>query len=68
MTDIFDHIDALLTDIRRSGQTALTIRLGADVREFFEAHAGAAYVDGRYLDIPVTFDAINPTSVIVDSE
>lgn len=68
MTDIFTQIDALLDDLRRTGQKAKKLRIGPDLREEFESQAGAAYVDGRYFDIPVTFDAIDPTSVVVDSE
>ena len=66
--DIFTHIDSLLDEIRKRRQEPQAIRVGADVRADFEARAGAAYVDGAYFGIPVTFDAIDPTSVSIDSE
>lgn len=66
--DIFSHIDALLTELRISGQEPKAIRVGSEIQVDFESQAGAAYINGRYFDIPVTFDAIAPTSVLVESE
>jgi hypothetical protein len=66
MLDVFEQIDALLGELRRSNRKAKAISIGQDMKAAFESQAGAAYVRGCYFGIPVSFDAVEPTTVTVE--
>lgn len=65
MDDIFSHIDALFDEARNKEQAVKSIRICSDLKQDFVSRAGAAYVDGHYFGIPVTFDLNDPTLVAV---
>jgi hypothetical protein len=71
--DILAHVDALFFDAQQRGHAVLRLRIGEDLRTIFEQKAGHAYVtsqsgDGRYFGVPVSFDAIDPETAVVETE
>ncbi|WP_433950792.1 hypothetical protein [Brevundimonas bullata] len=62
------YVDGLIQDIKHRGDVPKAMRVGTDLQEAFIAAAGDAYAGHAYRGIPVTFDAIDPEGISIDSE
>ncbi len=65
---VLEAIESLAENARQKGETIVQLRVGTDLKEEFEQSAGADFADGLYRDIPVSFDAIDPSTVLSENE
>lgn len=65
---VLEAIDSLFEQAARKGETVVQLRLGADIQEEFEQGAGGDFSEGVYRGVPVSFDAIDPSAVLSETE
>jgi hypothetical protein len=65
---VLEAIDSLLEDASHKSHRVVQLRVGVDLKDEFEQSAGADFANGVYRDIPVSFDAIDPSTVLSETE
>jgi hypothetical protein len=66
--DVVGHVIVLLDQAKLANQKVLRVRIGEDLKVNFERDAGVMYADGKFAGYPVTFDPIDPSTAIVETE
>jgi len=66
--DMVALIEDLFEAARRKDMITVQVRVGEDLRRAFEDQAGGLFDNGVYKGVPISFDAIDPSAVLAETE